>query len=407
MDYDRYSAEEVRQFVEEDDVKFIRLAYCDIFGHQKNISLMPSQLEHAFQDGIAIDASAIDGFDRDVHSDLFLFPDPSTLMLFPWRPEHGRVVRMFCQIRKPDGTIFEHDTRSLLIKAVEDARAAGLEFFMGSEKEFYLFRLDENGEPTHIPIDQATYMDIAPADRGVNIRREICLTLEEMGISPTGSHHESGPGQNEVDFNFDEALTAADNSIAFTTAVQAVASQNGLYADFSPKPLSDADGSSFHVNLSVRSADGKDYLMPMTAGILDHILEMTAFLNPTEASYHRLGHRKAPKYISWDRQNRSQLIRVPATLNDKYRRIELRSPDNGANPYLAMALLIYAGMDGIKRGLALPDPIETNLFTAEPEVLDQLQTLPASRSEATGIARNSAFIQEHLPASLIKKFCHR
>lgn len=407
MIYDRYSAEEVRQFVEEDDVKFIRLAYNDIFGRQKNISLMPSQLEHAFQDGIAIDASAIDGFDRDIHSDLFLFPDPSTLTLFPWRPEHGRVVRMFCQIRNPDGTIFAHDTRSLLIQAVENARAAGLEFFFGTEKEFYLFRLDENGEPTQIPIDQATYMDIAPLDRGVNIRREICLTLEEMGISPTGSHHEGGPGQNEVDFNFADALTAADNAIAFTTAVQAVAVQNGLYADFGPKPLSNEDGSSQHINISVRADDGRDCLESMTAGILDHILDMTAFLNPTEASYHRLGHRKAPKYISWDYQNRSQLIRVPATTNERYRRIELRSPDNGANPYLALTLLIYAGIDGIVRGLKLPDPVDANLFTAEPEILDQLQTLPASRSEATGIARHSSFIQAHLPSSLISKFCHR
>ena len=188
-----YTKEEVIQYINEDDVKFIRLAFCDVYGNQKNISIMPTELERAFEHGIAIDASAITGFGDEQHSDLFLFPDPETLMYLPWRPEHGKVMRMYTTIKKPDGSTFECDTRSLLKKAVSDAKREGYTFFFGAEQEFYLFNLDEEGNPTKEPHDNAGYMDVAPADRGENMRREICLTLEQMGIQPESSHHDEGP----------------------------------------------------------------------------------------------------------------------------------------------------------------------------------------------------------------------
>ena len=209
----KYSKEEVMQYVFEDDVKFIRLAFCDVFGKQKNISIMPEELPRAFEYGITIDGSAIKGFGDETHSDLLLHPDAETLMVLPWRPEHGKVVRMFTSITYPDGRPFECDTRSLLKNAVSVANKNGYQFFFGAEQEFYLFKLDENGEPTKIPHDHASYMDIAPEDKGENVRREICLTLEQMGIRPESSHHEEGPGQNEIDFRYSDPLSAADNAM--------------------------------------------------------------------------------------------------------------------------------------------------------------------------------------------------
>lgn len=398
-----YSKEEVMQYVAEEDVKFIRLAFCDVFGKQKNISIMPDELGRAFDYGIAFDASAISGFGDEAHSDLFLHPEPDTLVPLPWRPEHGRVVRMFCDITYPDGTPFEYDTRSLLKKAVKEAASEGYTFYFGAEQEFYLFELDENGEKTDKPYDRAGYMDIAPADKGENIRREICLTLEQMGIQPESSHHEEGPGQNEIDFRYSDALNAADNACTFQTVVRTVARRNGLFADFSPKPIIDRPGNGFHVNLSVRPHDDS-VLRGMIAGILDHVGEMTAFLNPTADSYLRLGRNKAPVYISWSHENRSQLIRVPAAVGE-YRRAELRSPDPTANPYLAFALIIYAGLDGIKKGIVLPDPEDINLFSAETSVLESLKKLPQNLAEAHKAACSGGFIKEHLPSDIIDIYC--
>ena len=314
----KYSAQEVMQYVAEEDVKFIRLAFCDVFGRQKNVSIMPYELSRAFEYGIAFDASAIDGFGDEVHSDLLLHPDPETLTVLPWRPEHGRVVRMYCSITRPDGSEFECDTRGLLKHAVGLAALQGYEFSFGSELEFYLFRLNSEGERTKIPYDTAGYMDIAPDDRGENVRREICLTLEQMGIIPESSHHEEGPGQNEIDFRYSDAVSAADNAVTFRAVVETVARRNGLWADFSPKPLSDKPGNGFHINISV-SGGQKDMLMHVIAGLLDKASDMTAFLNPSESSYDRFGSSKAPAYITWSHQNTSQLVRVPAAAGE-YRR---------------------------------------------------------------------------------------
>lgn len=400
----KYTKEEIMQFVMEEDVKFIRLAFCDVFGKQKNISLMPDELSRAFDFGIAIDASAVEGFGGDIYSDLLLHPDPDTLSILPWRPEHGKVVRMFCTVTYPDGRLFENDTRSILIKAVEDARKEGYEFFFGAEMEFYLFKLDENGEPTDIPYDKAGYMDVAIADKGENVRREICLTLEQMGIHPESSHHEEGPGQNEIDFRYSDALSAADNTIAFANVVSAIAARNGLYASFSPKPLKDKPGNGLHINISVKSKDGADRKASMIAGVLEHISEMTAFLNPTEKSYERLGSDKAPKFVSWSSENRSQLVRIPAAYGE-YKRAELRSPDPSANPYLAFALLIYAGLDGIKNNTELPRPANINFYKADEKTLSEYKRLPKTRKEAIEIAGSSKFIADHLPEMMIKTYC--
>ena len=401
----KYTPQEVMQYIQEEDVKFIRLAFCDVLGRPKNISIMPQELERAFKYGIAIDASAIAGFGDEVHSDLFLHPDPTTIAVLPWRPEHGRVVSMFCSITHPDGTPFAHDTRSILKQAIADAAREGYTFSFGSELEFYLFKLDENGNPTSIPYDHATYMDVSPEDQCENVRREICLTLERMGIQPESSHHEEGPGQNEIDFRYSDALSAADNAVTFCTVVKTIAARNGLYADFSPKPLQDQPGSGFHINISAKGGD-ETVMHRMMGGILDKIADMTLFLNPTERSYHRLGCQKAPKYVSWSSDNRSQLIRVPAA-DGEYRRFELRSPDCTANPYLAFALLIWAGLAGIQEGTSLPEASNVNLFTAASKDLERLETLPLSLSGAVKQTYASSFIQNHLPQSLIDYFCKR
>ena len=310
---------------------------------------------------------------------------------------------MFCNITYPDGTPFECDTRTLLKQAIRDAEAAGYTFYFGAEQEFYLFELDENNEKTDKPYDQAGYMDIAPADRGENIRREICLTLEQMGIRPESSHHEEGPGQNEIDFRYSDALSAADNALTFQTVVRTVARRNGLYADFSPKPIEGKPGNGFHINLSVRSEKETDF-SGMIAGMLDRVAEITAFLNPTGDSYRRLGEKKAPGYISWSHQNRSQLVRIPAAVGE-YRRAELRSPDPAANPYLAFALLIYAGLEGIQTGAKLPAPADINLFKADAKTLEKFQKLPNDLTAAKEKARNSAFVKTHVPASVLEIFC--
>lgn len=401
-----YSEKEVMQYCAEEDVKFIRLAFCDVFGVQKNISVMPSQLPKVFKHGIAIDASAIDGFGQEGRSDLFLYPDPSTLTVLPWRPEHGRVVRMFCRICNPDGSVFINDTRSILIKAVADAKEAGYNFNFGSELEFYLFKLDEKGNRTYIPHDDAGYMDIAPDDRGENVRREICLTLEQMEIVPEGSHHEEGPGQNEIDFEYSDPLTAADRAITFKSVVKTIAARNGLYADFSPKPLTDHPGSGFHVNISV--GDGKNgELMPyLISGILDKIREISLFLNPSENSYERLGSFKAPKYVSWSIENRSQLIRIPAAV-ENFKRLELRSPDPTSNPYIGFALLIYACIEGLEGHLPLPEPADINFYTASEEILSRFKSLPLSLEEAKKTAAASDFVNKHLPSSLIDAYLNK
>ena len=316
------SAAEILRFVREQDVKFVRLTFCDLFGLQKNIAVMAAELPRIFESGMIFDASAVRGLAPVEHSDLFLMPDCSTISILPWRPSHERVVRIFCDIQNPDGTEFIGDSRALLKKAVQRAADMGYFCSVGAECEFYLFHLDEQGDPTTEPLDYGSYGDLAPLDKAEDIRREICLTLEEMDIRPEKSHHESGPGQNEVDFRYSEALSAADNLMTFKTVVKSIAMMHRLYASFLPKPMQGQFGNGMHINLSLMQGGrnlfetGKKhcpYAESFLAGILSRTAEMTAFLNPLVNSYERLGLQEAPRYISWSHQNRSQLIRIPAT----------------------------------------------------------------------------------------------
>jgi len=383
-----YSESDVLDYVNEEDIKFIRLAFFDLNGVQKNVSILASQLENAFKNGVSFDASAIYGFESPEKSDLFLHPDPTTLSVLPWRPNTGKVARMFCNIRYPDGRAYEKDSRAILQNAVKAAKDSGVEFMFGTEIEFYLFKLDEKGEPTKIPFDNAGYMDIAPEDKGENIRREICFTLEEMGMQPEASHHEEGPGQNEIDFHYSDAVTAADNAATFKWIVRARAAQNGLYADFSPKPILDKAGSGFHINISCSDPSKTKNAL---AGILSRAQEISFYLNSTENSYQRLGEHKAPNIIAWGNENRSAFIRVPSTKEEP--RFEIRSADSECNVYLAFTLLIHAALDGIKNNLEPPAETAENLFGQKKAAL---KTLPKSLAEAKKLASQSDFVKKAL-----------
>ncbi len=408
-----YSIKEVLEFVEENDVKFIRLAFCDLFGTQKNISIMPDELERAFNEGISFDASAIKGFADVSKSDLLLFPDPSTLNVLPWRPQQGRVVRFFCDIKTPEKKNVEYDSRNILKNTIKKCISKGYTPYIGTECEFYLFKTDENGDPTTVPHDNGGYLDIAPIDKGENIRREICLCLEEMGIKPESSHHEQGPGQNEIDFKYSDSLTAADNFLTFKSVVKAISARNGLFASFIPKPLENKSGNGLHINISISKNglnifrnNNNEYskeVESFIAGILDKIKEITLFLNPIINSYERFGKFEAPKYISWSHQNRSQLIRIPAATGEKMR-MELRSPDSAINPYLAFSLIISAGLYGIENNLILSDEVNKNLYTANEKITNNIEKLPENIKEAIDIAKNSEFIKNTIGEEVLSKY---
>ncbi len=406
---------EAIQFVEQNDVKFVKLAFFDVFGKMKNISILASELPRAFETGIGFDASCVRGFMQVNESDLILFPDPGTLTVLPWRPQQGRVVRLYCNIRYPDGTPFEGDGRYILKNALLEAQEHGYTVQIGSECEFYLFNLDENGNPTKIPHDFAGYCDVAPADKAENVRREICLTLEEMGIMPESSHHESGPGQNEIDFKYSNALEAADNLQTFKSVVKSIASRNGLYASFIPLPLYNSFGSGLHINFSLLSNGINIFEADKTkhskaaesfiAGILNRVREMTLFLNPITNSYLRFGRGEAPQYISWSHQNRSQLVRIPAATGE-FSRMELRSPDPSCNPYVAFSLLIYAGIEGIRDNSQLPQAVDLNLYQQVNQQTAHLEKLPSSLSEALELAKESDFVKSNLNDKFYKSYLY-
>ncbi len=404
---------EVLEFVEENDVKFIRLGFCDPLGIQKNISIMPGELRDAFEHGISFDASAIKAFREVNESDLLLFPDPVTLSVLPWRPGPGRVVRFFCDIKNPDGTPFTHDGRYILKKMIKKCEALGYVCKIGAECEFYLFKTDENGDPTDETLDYGSYFDISPLDKGENIRREICLCLEEMGLHPETSHHERGPGQNEIDFKFSDALSCADHLMTFKSVVKAVAARNGLFASFIPKPIPNESGSGLHVNISLsknglnifrKENDGYTKITEsFIAGILEKTPEITLFLNPIINSYERFGAFEAPKYVSWSHQNRSQLVRIPAAIGEKVR-MELRSPDPSINPYLAFALIIGAGIYGIENELPLPPSLDSDLYKAEDNVTRNLKTLPDTLEKAIRLAEASELVREVIDGNMLGKY---
>ena len=386
-----YSFEDVMKYIEEEDVKFIRLAFRDSYGIQKNISVMPGEMKKAFEDGVPINARAIKGFEDSPYASLYLKPDPDTMAILPWRPDSGKVLRMFCGIYTPDGKECVSDTRSILKAAVKEAEEAGIEFRFGTETEFYLFQKDDEGKPTNIPYDDASYMDIAPLDKCENVRREISLTIERMGLTPERSHHERGPGQNEIDFHYSKPLKAADQMVTFKMVVSTIADRFGLYSDFSPMPLPDMPGNGYHINIYAVDSEGNDVVKYAAAGIMDKIRDITIFLNPTDASYARLGNNTAPDKVNWSSAGESELMYIESCKGKT--RAELRSPDASSNPYLVYALLIHAGLLGIKNKQSLPEEIDNGVML-----------LPGSRKEAAGLAANSEFVRNHVPEGILRSY---
>ena len=387
----RFMLEDVMNYIEEEDAKFIRLAFRDAYGVQKNISIMPGEIKKAFEDGIPINAREIAGFRDCPYASLYLKPDSDTLSVLPWRPDSGKVLRMFCDLYTPEGEEYQADTRTILKKAVEAADKLGVEFRFGTEMEFYLFLNDEQGNPTKIPYDRAGYLDIAPDDKCENVRREIILTIERMGLTPERSHHERGPGQNEIDFHYGKPLKAADQMTTFKMAVSTVASRYGLTADFSPLPIAGEPGNGYHINIYAVDRMGNDVIRYVAAGIIRVIKEITIFLNATDASYSRFGNSTAPDKVDWSGRGESELMYMETYKGQT--RVELRSPDAGCNPYLVYALLIYAGIKGIEEKLALPE-----------EMSEKEATLPTSREEAAKLALESDFVRKYVPEGILKEY---
>lgn len=405
---------EIINFVEENDIKFIRLAFCDIFGVQKNISVMSSKLEEAFENGIGFDSFSVAGFENEKTSKLLLFPDPTTLAILPWRPSEGRVARFFCDVKYPNGQDFENNSRVILHRACQKAKSMGYITKIGFDCDFYLFKTDDEGNPTLIPYDEGEYLDVAPIDKGENIRREICLTLEEMGITPISSCHEHGPGQHRVTFKYSSPTTAADDFITFKWVVKAIANKNGGYATFMPKPIEDISGSGLHANIELfknnenifknfnkDSKDGKYFI----AGVLNRIEEITAMLNPIRNSYKRFGEFLAPKDITWSSENPLTLIKLDLDItNHEY--MKLKSLDPTTNPYLSLALILFAGLEGIENKEQLSEDLHVKGMDMG-ECENNYKQLPDSFVEALNLLKLSTFTKDMLGESLVKNFIIR
>ncbi|MDR0405650.1 MAG: type I glutamate--ammonia ligase [Clostridiales bacterium] len=406
----KYSREQVIELVKENDVKFIRLQFTDIFGTLKNVAITDSQLIKALDNKCMFDGSSIEGFVRIEESDMYLRPDLDTFVIFPWRPQQGRVARLICDVYTPDGMPFSGDPRNVLKKVLAEAAEMGYSFNVGPECEFFLFHTDDSGNPTTITHDDGGYFDLGPVDMGENARRDMCLTLDSMGFEIEASHHEVAQGQHEIDFKYASALETADKIMTFKLVVKTTAQRHGLHATFMPKPIFGINGSGMHTNMSL-SKDGKNAfydesdvngLSPVAysyiAGVLAHIKGMAAITNPLVNSYKRLvpGY-EAPCYIAWSAHNRSPLIRVPASRGEGTR-VELRCPDPSANPYLVLAVCLAAGLDGIKKGLKPPASVDENIFhmTAESRVAKGIDNLPGTLEEAVAELEKDALIKDAL-----------
>ncbi len=405
-----YTKEQILKECRDKDVEFIRLQFIDILGVPKNVAITFSQLEKVLDDGMMFDGSSIEGFARIEESDMYLKPDLDTFVIYPWRPQAGKVARFICDVYTPSGERFMGDPRNILRKTMEEAEAMGYSFNVGNECEFFLFHTDEDGRPTTITNDEAGYFDLDPVDLGTNARRDICLSLEEMGFEIEASHHEVAIGQHEIDFKYANALKTADNVITFKLAVKTIAKKYGLHATFMPKPIFGINGSGMHTNMSLFK-DGKNaffdpsdelQLSPIAysfiAGVLEHVAGFTAITNPLVNSYKRLvpGY-EAPCYIAWSASNRTDIIRIPAS-RGAGTRIELRSPDPATNPYLCLAVCLAAGLDGIKRNLPVPQSVDVNLFKSTQEERDALgvKNLPGSLNEAIVAMEEDGFVRKVL-----------
>lgn len=413
-----YRKQDIIKLVEEEDVEFIRLQFTDIFGNLKNVAVTASQLEKALDNECKFDGSSIEGFTDVEESDMYLHPDYSTLQIFPWRPQQGKVARLICDVYRSDRTPFEGDPRYVLKRAVREAEDMGLTFRAGAECEFFLFHLDENGMPTTVTHENAGYFDVGPIDFGENARRDMVLTLEDMGFVVEASHHDVAPAQHEISFRFDEAMATADNIMTFKLAIKTIARRHGLHATFMPKPKSGVNGSGMHINMSLLRegkdlfADGTDPLglsgeaYYFLGGIMKHIRSMTAVTNPIVNSYKRLvpGYG-APVYIAWSAANRSPLIRIPAFGSDGAR-MELRSPDPTANPYLTLAAILRAGLYGIKNKIDPPERVDGNIFqmNADKRRALEIKELPGTLMEAVSCMEEDAFMRETLGDHIFEKY---
>ena len=405
-----YSKEDILAMVEENGVKFIRLQFTDILGTLKNVAITDRQLEKALNNQCMFDGSSINGFVRVEESDMYLRPDLDTFVIFPWRPQQGKVARLICDVYMPDGTPFEGDPRYILKKAINKAEAIGYTMNVGPECEFFLFEVDNDGNPTLKTNDKGSYFDLGPIDLGENARRDMTLALEDMGFEIETSHHEVAAGQNEIDFKYADALVTADNVTTFKYVVKSIAQRHGLYATFMPKPLHGVNGSGMHVNISLIK-DGKNAFYNeedqlglssvaynFIAGVLKHIKEICPITNPLVNSYKRLvPDYEAPVYIAWSAKNRSPLIRVPSARGEGTR-IEFRSPDPSSNPYLVLACLLLAGLEGIKDNLEPPKCIDKNIFdlNREERKRENIESLPESLHEAVAYMQKSDLVKEAL-----------
>lgn len=414
----KYTKQDIMRLVEEEDIEFIRLQFTDMFGTLKNVAITASQLEKALDNKCMFDGSSIEGFVRIDESDMYLYPDLNTFEIFPWRPQHGKVARMICDVYRPNGTPFEGDPRYILKKVLKEAADMGYTFNVGPECEFFLFHTDDEGRPTTISHEKAGYFDISPLDLGENARRDIILTLEDMGFEIEASHHEVAPAQHEIDFKYTNALKAADNMMTFKLVVKTIAKRHGLFASFMPKPVYGVCGSGLHINMSL-CKDGvnifNDHNAPngvskeayqFIAGLMKHMKGMTLVANPIVNSYKRLipGY-EAPVYITWSEGNRSPLIRIPSTRGTNMR-IELRSPDPAANPYLLLASCLAAGLDGIKNELPIPESVEGNIYEMSKQELEErgIEAIPSNLSKACHYFEDDTFMKQVLGEHVHAKY---
>ena len=413
-----YTKEDVLREAYEKGVKFMRLQFTDIFGVLKNVSIPVEQLEKALDGEMMFDGSSIEGFVRIEESDMYLRPDPDTFVVFPWRPAEGGVARLICDVYNPDGTPFNGCPRNTLKKVLAEASEMGFKCYIGPELEFFLFHVDTEGRPTLITHDKAGYFDMTPVDLGESARRDMVLALEQMNFEIEASHHEVAPGQHEIDFKYADALEMADKMVTFRFVVRTIAQRHGLHATFMPKPIFGINGSGMHVNQSLFK-NGKNVFYdqegPMNlsseayhyiAGIMEHAKAFTAITNPTVNSYKRLvpGY-EAPCYIAWSGRNRSPLIRIPAKRGSSTR-IELRSPDPSCNPYLALAVQIKAGLDGVKRKLNPPEAVDLNIFAMDDRQRKEMgiDSLPGDLKEALTLLSNDEVIKDALGEHIYSRF---
>lgn len=416
----RYCKEDIFRLVEEEDVEFIRLQFTDIFGMLKNVAITVTQLGKALDNKCMFDGSSIEGFVRIEESDMYLYPDLDTFEIFPWRPQHGKVARLICDVYRPNGTPFEGDPRYVLKKVLKEANEMGYHFNVGPECEFFLFHMDEEGRPTTQTHEMAGYFDVAPIDLAENVRRDIVLNLENMGFQIEASHHEIAPAQHEIDFQYAEGMVTADNIMTFKMAVKTIAKRHGLHATFMPKPKAGVNGSGMHINMSLEDVNGENLFHDANdelglsqdayhfiAGILHHMKAMAILTNPLVNSYKRLipGY-DAPVYIAWSAtSNRSALIRIPSPRGESTR-IELRCPDSAVNPYLALAACLAAGLDGIKNKMSPPPSVDSNIFAMTEEEIEQMniEQLPETLGEAIEAFECDSFFKEVLGRHIYKKY---